>query len=387
VQILRNDHYGVQLTGDEWDTLITWIDMNTPYHGNWSDITGPAKLDNIAKRRLELAAMYGSEAIPFEDAAKVLPVSLSPTTSSADAQKEWMTPQNASRLLSYQQPEPKVCVVINGNTARNLPKTVTLTHDQLAISLAAIPSGRIVKETPDAKVESVIERPFLIGTREITNAQFRQFDPTHDSGYESRQGYQFGRRGYNVNNDDLPVVRVSWRQAKAFCEWLSEKTGKNVDLPTREQWEFACRAGTTTPFWYGDLDTDFSPFENLGDTRLKEFVACTTFANYNGVQIIENPNPFDDRIPKDERFDDGAFMQVPGGAYHPNPFGLFDMHGNVAEFTSTFADGNANATAREILVMGGSWYDRPYRSTSDAQRRFPDYQPMFNVGFRVVVND
>jgi formylglycine-generating enzyme required for sulfatase activity len=162
------------------------------------------------------------------------------------------------------------------------------------------------------------------------------------------------------------------------CHWLSEKTGKNVDLPTADEWEFACRAGTTTPFWFGDFETDFSPFENLGDQRLKEFVDCTTYGNYTLTQVIANPNPFDDRYPKDERFDDGAFLHVPGGRYKANPWGLFDMHGNVAEFTKT-------TKSDEITVMGGSWYDRPYRSTADFKRYYPVYQPVYNVGFRIVV--
>ena len=110
--------------------------------------------------------------------------------------------------------------------------------------------------------------------------------------------------------------------------------------------------------------------------------------DYTAVLIIENPNPFDDRYPKDERFDDGSFLHVPGGYYQPNPWGLFDMYGNVAEFTKTTKDGRNISTAEntdEITVMGGSWYDRPYRSTSDFKRYYPVYQPVFNTGFRIVV--
>ena len=371
VQILKGGHYDVQLSEKEWEDLITWIDMNTPYHGSWTDITGKKNVENIAKRRIDLAELYGAGSIDFEDVTKT---------------EEQMPPENfvpqhlkTPENTEFRKPAPAVKVELTP-MAKLEPMILE------GISLVPINhTGRILK---DGKEEIRIDRSFYMGACEITNAQFRQFNPNHDSRVESRSGYQFGRRGYDVNGDDLPVVRIDWRQAMEYCRWLSKKTGKNVDLPTTAEWEFACRAGTETPFWFGDFDTDFSPFENLGDKRLKEFIADTTAGNYTFTKIVANPNPFDDRYPKDERFDDGSFLQVPGGRYKANLWGLFDMHGNVAEFTKTTKAGRDVSSAEnsdEIAVMGGSWYDRPFRSTSDFKRYYPVYQPVFNTGFRIVV--
>ena len=124
----------------------------------------------------------------------------------------------------------------------------------------------------------------------------RLFDPTHDSRVESRFAMQFGVRGFYVNGPEQPVVRVSWQQAMAFCDWLSRQTGERFTLPTEAQWEYACRAGTDTPFYYGDLDTDFSPFANLADATLSEFV-CHPYKKHR--EPYPNPSKYDDWIPKD----------------------------------------------------------------------------------------
>jgi len=381
VQILRGGHRGTELSEQDWENLLTWIDMNTPYHGSWMDVVGEQgrqHVETIAKRRIDLAQLYGVEVTDFEDVTTTMEQA---APARILAPENLKTPENSAE--KFARPMPVVKVELQ---QRQPAEGIILE----GIELVPIEhTGRIIKEAE----EIVIEHPFFMGKYEITNAQFRMFDPSHSSGVESRTGYQFGRRGYDVNADDLPVVRVDWQRAMAFCHWLSNKTGCNVDLPTAAEWEFACRAGTTTPFWFGNFETDFSSFENLGDIRLKEFVACTTANDYTAVQVLVNPNPFDDRYPKDERFDDGSFLHVPGGNYKANPWGLFDMHGNVAEFTKTTKDGRNASTvgvstagiADEMTVMGGSWYDRPYRSTSDFKRYYPIYQPVFNTGFRIVV--
>ncbi len=223
-----------------------------------------------------------------------------------------------------------------------------------------------------------IERPFWMGRFEMTNAQFARFDPAHDSRHESRHGYQFGRLGYPVNEPKQPVVRVSWQQAMDFCRWLSERSGLQVTLPTEEQWEWACRAGTATPFFYGDHDADYTPYANLGDIRLREYAACTARGGYTRAEVITNPNQFDDWVPRDTRFDDGHFLSAPVGSYKPNPWGLHDVHGNVWEWTrSETPDGR-------MVVRGGSWRDRPHRAASSYRLDYRPYHKVFNVGFRVI---
>ncbi len=224
----------------------------------------------------------------------------------------------------------------------------------------------------------------------ITNEQFVAFDPSHDSHFESMHGYQFGAHGYPLNGPRQPVVRVSWNSAMDFCRWLGRQTGLNVTLPTEAQWEYACRAGASTPFFFGELSSDFSKHANFGDIRLREF-ALETFVN---IHLIANPGKYDDWIPRDNRFDDGALVTADVGSYKPNAWGLYDMHGNAWQWTRSAyrpypyddGDGRSEIASRERrVVRGGSWYDRPKRCTSSYRLAYQPYQPAFNVGFRVVV--
>ena len=91
--------------------------------------------------------------------------------------------------------------------------------------------------------EVTISRPFFMSATEVTNAQYEQFDPQHKQ--------LRGKLGFS-KEDDEAVVFVSWNDAAAFCEWLSEKEGKTYRLPTEAEWEYACRAGTTTPYHTGE---------------------------------------------------------------------------------------------------------------------------------------
>jgi formylglycine-generating enzyme required for sulfatase activity len=352
--------------------------MNTPYHGNWARANQGSRIAAIAKRRLELTNLYGSEAIDFEN--KTLEIQTIPVKASLSSPK--FAPiisaakESKDILIGFPPMTAGEAKKLQKKNSTETEKTIRI-DDDFTIKLVRIPAYGSLKKS------------FWMGTLEITNEQFRKFDPQHSSRYESRTGYQFGRRGYNVNGDELPVVRVSWQKANEFCRWLSRKTLLNVNLPTEEQWEHACRAGTTTPFWFGDMETDFSRFANLGDYRLKEFVADTFHKGCTEVLVIQNPNPFDDRFPKDERFNDGQFHQVAPGGLLPNPFGLFDMHGNVAEWTRSnhLSANNSTSENQEKIVKGGSWFERPYRCTSNFKISYPPYQPVFNVGFRIVVED
>ncbi|MHC4680594.1 MAG: formylglycine-generating enzyme family protein [Planctomycetota bacterium] len=110
-----------------------------------------------------------------------------------------------------------------------------------------------------------ITGPFLMGATEVTNAQYEQFDPAHR---ELRGKLGFSKR------DDEAVVFVSWHEATRFCEWLSKKEGKPCRLPTEAEWEYACRAGTTTAYHTGDrLPNEFDKNARVPTTRV---TACRT---------------------------------------------------------------------------------------------------------------
>ena len=146
-------------------------------------------------------------------------------------------------------------VVIKGD---ELATQVVVVAGKYKLEMVEIPKGQFVMgsnahedEKPRHMVK--IEKPFWMGQYEITNELYALFDSTHDSRHEHRHGYQFGRIGYPLNNPNQPVVRVSWQEAMSFCDWLSTKTGKKFSLPTESQWEWACRAGTDTPYYFGEI--------------------------------------------------------------------------------------------------------------------------------------
>jgi formylglycine-generating enzyme required for sulfatase activity len=239
-------------------------------------------------------------------------------------------------------------------------------------------------EQPAGRVE--IRRPLLMGRHEVTNAQFALFDPSHDSRFERGDFLHFspGERGWTLSRASQPVVRVSWHQAVAYCAWLSQKTGRRFTLPTEAQWEYACRAGTATSFWYGPSGSDFSASANLSDASHQ---AIDPFGWSGRTDVIPPWRP------ADTRFDDRSRVSAPVASYRANPWGLFDMHGNVAEWTRSeyrpypYRDDDGRESldsGGKRVVRGGSWYDHPERGRSAFRQAYRAEQPVYDVGFRVI---
>jgi formylglycine-generating enzyme required for sulfatase activity len=256
----------------------------------------------------------------------------------------------------------------------------------VSLEMLLIPAGQFVIGAGDGAGEADeyppsvvrIERPFYMGKFEITNAQYGLFDSTHDSAYISVLNKDQNIRGEAANRERQPVIRINWQQAQAYCRWLSQEIGAQFDLPTEAQWEYACRAGTTTPLNFGACTSDFGPLANLADQRV------------NNLCRGDSPR----WIPSIESVNDGSIISDQVGKYTPNAFGLCDLHGNVAEWTKTAyrpypynsADGRDNAAADgKKVVRGGSWYDRPYRARSSFRQAYEPWQHVFDVGFRVVL--
>ncbi len=379
VQMLRKGHHGVRLDAEAWDRLVTWIDLNAPCHGTWSEFTriaGPQR-----ERRRVLRRLYGGvdedpEEIPAVARPPVEPVVPDPEPEPEAAPVDcagW--PFDPAEAARRKEAAPADRVV-------DLGGGVTL-------SLVGIPAGRFVMGDPDGDrderplAQIGITRPFLLGRCEVTNAQYARFDPSHDSRFEHRTSWIFSEEylGWPLNRPSQPVVRVSWQRAMAFCRWLSDRTGLAFTLPTEAQWEYACRAGTAGPLWFGDLDTDFSRFANMADHTIRD-LAYTAW----------RPLP-PDIVPRDARFDDGMLVTADVGSYRPNAWGLHDMHGNAWEWTRSAygpypyrADDGRNDVTSAVprVVRGGSWYDRPRRCRSAFRLSYPPYQRIYNVGFRVV---
>ncbi|MEG1543197.1 MAG: SUMF1/EgtB/PvdO family nonheme iron enzyme [Tannerellaceae bacterium] len=404
MQLLNKGHYNVKIDSASITKLACWIDFNAPFHGRRSDISTFDRTKESRELRTLYHEMFGAP----EHATEYLPEL---PTGIAFQQPEKQTLAIGDTLLKgwplydpTKQPYDRWSAAHNKQMALgDFQRTIEIA-DGIRLQLIKVPAGRFVMGStrqPDEMPQTIvsIDKPYWIGQFEITNRQFRAFDPTHDSRDEHRHGYQFGRRGYSMNQDDQPAVHISWQQAMDYCAWLSEKTGLQFTLPDEAQWEWACRAGSSTPFWFGELPADFSRYANMGDIKLKEFAACTAYKFYESARIIENPNKYDDWIPRDTTYNDGGFISEPVGRYIRSPWELFDMHGNVWEWTRSAYkpypyradDGRNNPTTTaettKRVARGGSWYDRPFRNTSSFRLPYRAYQKVYNVGFRVVMTE
>ena len=205
--------------------------------------------------------------------------------------------------------------------------------------------GEDFDEAPVHKV--IISRPFRMGQTEVTNAQFEAFRPEHRA-YRGKNGLSSG--------DDEAVTFVSYHDAVAFCEWLSQKEGKTYRLPTEAEWEYACRAGTYYDFYTGDgLPENYR--KNQQTTR-----------DYAAVSLRVGQTP-------------------------PNAFGLYDMHGNVEEWCLDWygpysaeeqTDPAGYATGFYRVTRGGS-HNTPdkYLRSANRMAMIPEDKHAL-TGFRVV---
>lgn len=229
------------------------------------------------------------------------------------------------------------------------------------MKMVLIPAGEFLMGSPEDEryrrsdegpVHRVqISKPFYLGKYEVTVGQYRRF--VDDSTYGTLT-YQW-RNAYPDQTDDHPVVRVSWDDAKAFCDWLAKKEAKEYRLPTEAQWEYACRAGTQTPWSFGE-----------DETVLGEYA---WFIGNSGGQTHAV------------------------GQKKPNAWGLYDMHGNVYEWCADWFDdeyyrvppladppGPVSGTFR-VLRGGASFIGGGCRSSE--RHKSPPGLITHNDGFRV----
>ncbi|MEW6358431.1 MAG: SUMF1/EgtB/PvdO family nonheme iron enzyme [Planctomycetota bacterium] len=386
-QMIEKGHHNVKLDAEAWDRLITWIDLNAPFHGSWITIAGEERVRTPARRRREMLRQYAGVDVDMEwtgpPPPQVTTVMPEPEVQTANApMRAAGCPLEAQEARRRQSPAQR--------------RTIPLAEG-VELSLVLIPAGEFVMGCADgcpdeAPPACVHVNAFWMGQFEITNEQYALFDPGHDSRVEIRHAMQFGVQGWPLNGPKQPVVRVSWQRAMDFCRWLSKRTGQSFSLPTEAQWEYACRAGAAAWFSYGDQDADFSKFANLADVKLRDAVSHPY--KKENVPLL-NPSKYDDWIPRDQRFNDGELVSASVGKYLPNPWGLHDMHGNVCEWTLSaarpypYVDGDGRNdinSAEKRIVRGGSWRDRPARARASFRLAYQPYQRVYNVGFRVVMN-
>lgn len=390
VRLLKKGHHGVKLDKEAWERLYTWIDLNAPHRGMWNK-------ERYEKRRLELANLYAGLGDNPEEEHRQTLARLSKTEKA-----EFIIPSKPKK------PAPDRLKArdfgITADKAKQLQGTAKEMELELAkgvtMRLVKIPGGEFVMgsqsgyadEAPRAIVQ--IEKPFAMGSTEVTCKQYAAFDPKHDNRYLDEAGKDHAVPGYIANHPDQPVMRISWAEANKFCEWLSKKSGKTVRLPTEAEWEWAARAGTAGQFFYGDTDSDFSEWANLADAARRR-----THVRWDGGSKIHKRRDFPAHYLyplRDDRYTDRWFIVDYVRQYPANPWGLHDMVGNVSEWTgSDYApypykgkDGrNAGKADRPKVARGGSWNDRPKDAGSSIRLPYTSYQKVYNVGFRVVVED
>jgi formylglycine-generating enzyme required for sulfatase activity len=239
-------------------------------------------------------------------------------------------------------------------------------------SMIVVPGGNFTMGSPDSekgrdKAEGPrhqvrIDQPFAVGQFEITVEQFAQFvlDTDYFTGtrchtfengkFDEKQGRTVAGPGFPQTRTH-PATCINWDDAKAYVSWLSRKTGKTYRLLSEAEWEYVARAGTTTRYYFGDDTGAMCRNGNGADKKAKETIPET----------------------KDWSFfscDDGYAYSSPVGSFTANPFGLYDILGNVTEWTEDCyhgnyvgapADGSAwiSAGCYRHVLRGGAWYWDP----------------------------
>jgi sulfatase modifying factor 1 len=237
-----------------------------------------------------------------------------------------------------------------------------------AYGLARMGFGDVAKredfddEGPQHKVR--ITKGFWLYRHTVTNAQYRLLRADHNSG-------EFV--GASLNANKQPVVNVSWNGAREYCDWAGTR------LPAEAEWEYACRAGTQTRFWWGESETEAGRCANVADR---------TWRDRFHAKVAGRHLPIFDT-------DDGHAVIAPVGIYKPNAFGLYDMLGNVWQwcadgydaeyYRSSPAEDPPGPGSGEVRMMrGGSWFCSPRECRSASRGRATPGRLDFLLGFRCV---
>ena len=232
----------------------------------------------------------------------------------------------------------------------------------ISLDMVYIPGGKFMMGSPEYEEHcfeepqhEVTVKPFFIGKYPITQAQWRAIASLPKIERDLKPNPS------RFKGDKRPVEEVSWEDAVEFCQRLSKQTGKEYRLPSEAEWEYACRAGTTTPYYFGEDITK----------------------NYFGKYFTK-------KLANCRRSKTTAV-----GKYPPNVFGLYDMHGNVMEwcqddwhdnYKGAPDDGSAwlSGLSSNKVLRGGSWNSLPVFCRSAYRDDLAHVDRSSNFGFRVV---
>ncbi len=388
IQILKKDHHGLELTDKEWKTLYNWIDFNAPYDGAFNSIREYKGHDQYT-RRIELTNKYGGGAgVDWRKEIEAYATSLKPQTAVMPKQ---VKPAKMKEVKAKGWPFDKDDAIELQKENAGKTKSIKIAPE-MSIDFVWIPAGSFVQgnnhgasdEKPAFKVK--IKKGFWMSKSEITNEQYRALVPHHDSRFIGQYWKDHTTPGYTANKPKQPVIRVSQEGAMEYGHLLSEKMGLNITLPSESEWEWACRGGNESDFWYGNSNTDFSQFENMADKQLSKMAVVGV--NPRPMSANDPMRKFWDFLLRENSVDDKNMISAEVGQYAPNVWGLYDMHGNVAEWTCSayvpYPLGK-EMESKEFIVRGGSWIERPKSSTSSARKAFLPWQKPYHVGFRLII--
>ncbi|MFD0753393.1 SUMF1/EgtB/PvdO family nonheme iron enzyme [Massilia norwichensis] len=293
-----------------------------------------ARAEQAARSQAELEVMLPTPASPVADLEGVL----------------------RDRFLDGEGKGPELVLLPTGRFQMGSPE-----HERKIAMAAGSQKGWLARELPQHWVG--IEKPVAMGRYPVTVGEWRAF--VRATGWQQSGEVNWEAPGF-AQTDAHPVVGVNWYDAIEYVRWLSEATGRSYRLPSEAEWEYACRAGTKTAFSFGDT-------------------ISTEQANYDGNFTYDGGAR-------------GAYRRgtTPAGMFPPNPWGLYDMHGNVWEWVQDVVhdnyegaplDGSAweegGDQARRIL-RGGSWLYNPRYLRSALRNGFSSALSNDIVGFRVV---
>ena len=250
--------------------------------------------------------------------------------------------------------------------------------NDVSLQLIPIPGGTFTMGAPETEEESmsrerpqhsVTVQPFYMGRFPVTQAQWRMVASTYPA-----KDRDIDPSPSDFNGDDRPVENVSWDDAVEFCKRLSAHSGKDYRLPSEAQWEYACRAGTTTPFHFGETLTDELANYQAEDETINNTLYKGAYGR--GIQ--------------------GKYRQetTEVGIFPSNAWGLHDMHGNVWEWCADiWHDDYTNAPSNDApwvdgdsdirVLRGGSWFSFPGICRSASRVTFSrEYRDSY-FGFRV----
>ena len=241
MQLLSKGHHGVELTADERDRLTTWIDLNAPCYGTYTEaqrksVTVSKAKEAIPKgRKLRnelMSVMYGSvndceaESVAFGRSAK--------EREEFKASNPAIIPKEPARGATVRLPSwPMGASGAKALQSKAGKKDIVLRVGSDALVFKYIPAASFVMGSSDGYLDEsphvvTISKGFYMMDSEVVNSLFRQFAPNHRNGFIDIHGKDHVTPGIDINAGGFPAVRVSWLEATAFCKWMSKETRKVI---------------------------------------------------------------------------------------------------------------------------------------------------------------